>query len=141
MKLKSSIVATSGHSSLFGISTGIITAFIMSLILVLGMTSLIMGSNLGENNTTVFLLIIRAVSVLLGVLIGTGLAKVKCIVIAGVVLIGYLTALTGIGIILYDGSFYGFGLSIISATTGAVAGCLIRLKLQNRPQRRKNIRV
>lgn len=139
MKIKSR--KTPGGSVVFGTSVGAVAAIIISLLITMGMTSLALSGQLEGNLLDMFIFAIRLIAAFAGVMLGTGLIKEKCIATTGVISILYLLFLAGIGIVFFDGSFQGFGLSLISVVLGGAIGCLFRLKLQNKPQRKKKIRV
>lgn len=140
MKMKSRQISMSNHSTVFGVGIGIVTAFIISFLLLAGLTSILVSGGLGEGMTGPLVFSIRTISLIVGVLVGTGFVKGKCIIYAGAITLGYMVLLAGLGIVIYDGSFENFGLSIISMVLGGVFGCLIRLKLQNKPQRMKKFK-
>ncbi len=141
MKFKSRTAVSFNNSVVFGVLLGAVAALIISMILTTGMTSLVLGGRLNDRLLQIFIFVIRLISVFIGVLLGTGLIGEKWIVITGVISVLYLLLLAGVGIVFYDGSFQGFGVSLISVVLGGAAGCLVRLKLQNKPQRKKKIRV
>ena len=141
MKFKSRIAVSFNNSFVFGVLLGAVAALIISIILTTGMTSLVLGGGLNDRLLQIFIFVIRLISVFIGVLLGTGLIGEKWIVTTGLISVLYLLLLAGVGIVFYDGSFRGFGVSLISVVLGGDAGCLVRLKLQNKPQRKKKIRV
>lgn len=138
--MKSNRLSKSNHTTVFGVGVGIIVSLVISMLLLTGVTSLIVDGKLNENVVAFFTFATRVIALLVGVLIGTGLIKQKHIIFAGVIALGYLIILITLGIVLYDGSFRNFGSGIVSVLLGSGAGCLIRLKLQNRPQRAKRIK-
>lgn len=109
---------------------GILCAILVSALLTAGLAGLTINGNLNETMSKAGVFLTRAVSVLLGALLGTGLGKSKYLQIIGIVVLGYLLLLIGIGIIMFDGSFQKFVLGVISVMTGGAAACLIRLKPQ-----------
>ena len=131
----------SNHATMFGVGIGIVISFVLSMLLLAGVTSLLVSGGVGESLTGTFVFAIRTIALLVGVLIGTGFIKEKCVFVAGIITLSYLILLTGLGVVLYDGSFKAFGVSITSILLGGASGCLIRLKLQNKPQRVKRIRT
>ena len=141
MKFKFRTARLSNHSVAFGSTIGILISLVISMLMMTGMTSLLISGRTGENVVGVSVFAIRAIAVLVGVIIGTSILKEKYVVAAGVISLGYLLLLTGFGIVLYDESFKGFGLSAISAALGGAVGCIFRLKLQNKPLGKKKIRL
>ena len=139
MKFKSR--TTSGGSIVFGTSIGVVAAVFISLILTSGMTSLALGGRIEGKLFDALIFAIRLIAMFTGVILGTGLIKEKCVVTTGVISVLYLLLLAGVGIAFYDGSFCGFGFSLVSVVLGGAFGCLFRLKLHNKPQRKKIIRV
>lgn len=141
MKLKARLPVASNRTATVGTLAGIITAFAISLILVAAITGLVTGNKFPEGSLGLPVFIVRTVAVLVGALVGTGLAKEKCIVTVGIITAGYLVLLLGLGIVMYNGSFKSFGSGLLSTIAGGAVGCLIRLKLQNRPKRGRKIRA
>lgn len=141
MKFKSRTAVSFNNSFVFGVLLGAVAALIISIISTAGMTSLVLGGGLNDRLLQIFIFVIRLISVFIGVLLGTGLIGEKWVVTTGTISVLYLLLLVGAGIVFYDGSFRGFGVSLISVVLGGGAGCLVRLKLQNKPQKKKKIRV
>lgn len=141
MKLKKRVSALSSHTTVIGMSAGIICAFLMSLLFLAGMTSLIMSGKIADGTANILIFALRTIGVLVGVLIGTGVIKEKCLITSVYIVLGYLIILIASCILIYDGVFSRLVLGVISAITGGALGCLIRLKLQNSQRRtRKNRR-
>lgn len=141
MKFKPRTAVSFNNSVVLGVFLGAVAALIISIIFTTGMTSLILGGGLNDGLLQIFIFVIRLISVFIGVLLGTGMIGEKWIVTTGVISVLYLLLLAGVGIVFYDGSFQGFGVSLISVVLGGGAGCLVRLKLQSKPKRKKKIRV
>ena len=141
MKIKTHLPVASNRTTTVGIFAGIIAALIMSFTSIIALTSLVRNHNFLESSLELSVFLVRMVAVLLGVLIGTGLIKERCIVVAGIVAAGYLVLLLALGILIYDGSFENFGTGVLSTVIGSVLGGLIRLKLQNKPSRSKKIKL
>lgn len=121
-----------GCSTIVSISAGIIAALIISTLLSAGLTSLTVNGKVKEEITGIYIFIIRALSVLIGSLLGTGLEKGKYLPVISAVTLGYLLVLLGFGITVYNGSFQNFGGGIVSILSGSVIACLIKLKPQKR---------
>lgn len=141
MKIKSHMTVLSGNSGSLGVIAGVLVSFIISALLISGVTSLMMRGKCFEEIVEILIFAIRMLAVLAGVLVGTSIVRDKCIVNAGAISFAYLLALAGVGIVLYDGSLKGFGLCAISVVLGGVAGCLFRLKLQNKTSGKKKNRI
>ena len=141
MKFKPRTAVSFNNSVVLGVFLGAVAALIISIIFTTGMTRLVLGGGLNDGLLQIFIFVIRLISVFIGVLLGTGMIGEKWIVTTGVISVLYLLLLAGVGIVFYDGSFQGFGVSLISVVLGGGAGCLVRLKLQSKPKRKKKIRV
>ncbi len=141
MNKKTRLTTTSNRTATIGILVGIIAAFIISLILVAVTTGLITGNKLNEESSNWIVFVVRAIAVLIGVLIGSGIVKEKHIITIGVIVAGYLALLLGLGIVMFDGAFKNFWNGLISALIGGVAGYLIRLKSQNKPRKARKIKT
>ena len=141
MKSKTRLPVVSSRATTVGAFTGIIIAFVISLILITVITSLVANNKFPEASSGWSMFMVRVAAVLVGALVGTALSKEKCVITAGIIVAGYLALLLGLGIVIYDGSFKNFGTGFISATIGGVVGCLIRLKSQNKPRRTRKMKV
>ena len=139
MKFKFRTEVSTNNSVVLGISLGIVAALIISLLLTTGMTSLVLGGKMNERLLQVFIFAIRSIALFVGVILGTALTREKYIAATGAITVGYMLLLMGLGIAVYDGTFCGFGSSVISIAVGAAVGYLFRLKLQNKPRRKKRI--
>ncbi len=135
MKPKTKIASSKNKSIAFGASIGIGIAMILSVMLSAGATSLVMKGSIQESAFSIFAFFVRAIAILVGALIGTQLIKEKCLLTIGIIALGYLILLLALGIVVYDGSFRGFGMGVISVITGGAIGCIVRLKSQNRSRR------
>ena len=136
MGLKSKKLLLTNRSGAFRIVFGTVIALIISFVLTMGMTSYMLNSALNESWLAISASIIRFISVLVGVIVATSLAGEKLFFTSGIISIIYLLFLIGFGIVIFNGSFYGFGFCLISVLLGGSVGFLIRLKLQNKHQRK-----
>ena len=141
MKSKHMAIKSHQNTMLVGSVLGALAAVAVSLLLLSGLTSLSMKGDINENTANGFVFVFRIIAVLLGVLLGAGITKEKTLITAGIITAIYLVTTIGIGIVVYDGSFVGFGLGALSVLLGSVAGYLIRLKVQNKSFRSKKIRL
>lgn len=140
MKFKSRTKSISNRSVLFGGVAGILTALIIGLLLLTGLSSVLIKGTIKESAVGILLHIIRAIATLVGVLIGTGLVKEKIVVTSGAITLGYLLILLCLGVVIYDTSFRSFVQSAMSVAFGGTAACMFRLKLHNKPIRMKKMR-
>lgn len=140
MKFKARLPVISNRTITVGVLIGITSAVLGSLLLTAGAASLISRNRLPEESSKWIVPAIRTITVLFGTLIGTGVVKEKCLATMGIIAVGYLILLLGLGIVFYNGSFQHFGAGILSALAGGVAGCLIRLKSQNKLHRARKLK-
>ena len=124
-----------GNHSLTAASVmGIVRGGLLSALLTAALTSFILNGQIGENSIAVAIFLIRALSVILGCLAGGFLAKGKYLQTVSFITLGYLIALSAVGIVFYDGSFRNFISGVLSVLTG---GAVAFLTLQ-RPKRRRH---
>lgn len=128
MKRNKHTSAAVGHSVVTVIGIGAAIAVVLSAVLSALLTSLVINGSIGESQTGIGIFIIRAISVLLGGLVGAGLSKEKYLLTVGIIALSYLLVLLGLGITLYDGSFKNFGSGVISTLIGALAAYLILMR-------------
>ena len=121
-------------STAASVIVGVVTAVTISLALTGGMTSFVLEGNIGINGVDIAIFFIRALSVLVGCLVGTGLYKEKMLMIIGVVAGCYLLLITALGVIVFDGSVKRFASGALSVVAGGAGGCLIRLSAQKKPR-------
>ena len=113
---------------------GVAAAATISLLLTGGMTSLVLKGNMGSDGVNIAIFFVRALSVLIGCLIGTGLYKEKMLMIVGVIAGCYLLLITALGVVVFDGSVKYFFGGTLSVAAGGAGGCLIRLSAQKKPR-------
>lgn len=128
MKKSIHIASSAKITEVPAIVIGIVAATIISVLLTVGLTSLIMNGTIGEVTTGPYIFIIRTVASAIGCLVGTTLMKGKYLFIAGAIALGYLAVLVGMGIILYDGSFNNILSGAVSVLLGGVIACVAVLK-------------
>ena len=141
VKTKTHLPVATNRTTTVGAVIGIVISFVMSLILIAGITGLVTGNKLSEGSLVWLVFVVRIVTVMVGALIGTGLAKEKCVITAGIIVAGYSALLLSLGIVIYDEAFQNFGAGLLSVIIGGAIGYLIRLKLQNKPRRGRKIKV
>lgn len=133
MKIKNGIFSPSRSKEVVGVSIGVFCSVVISMVLLSAFVGLsISGRTFGVlEKLTPFA--IRFVSVLIGVLVGTGQVKEKWLIISGCIVFGYLCLLILLCIIAFNGIFNGLWTGVLSTIIGGGLGCIIRVKLQNRP--------
>ena len=140
MKLKTHLPGKTNSTMTMGVLIGTVVSLLMSFVLVSVTANLITGNKIPEESARWIVFFTRAISVLVGVMIGTGLTKEKLLITVGAILGSYLLFLMGLGIVIYNGSFQNFWTGILSVLIGGAAGWLIRLKLQNKPRRARKMK-
>lgn len=128
MKKNMHIASSAKVTEAPAIVIGIVAASIISVLLTVGLTSLIMNGTVGESATGPYIFLIRTVATGIGCLVGTMLMKGKYLLIAGAIALGYLAVLVGMGIVLYEGSFNNILSGALSVLLGGVLACLVVLK-------------
>ena len=119
--------STTGRTNTSAIAIGVAIAILLSALLTAGVTSLVLKGSLRESVAGAVVFLIRGLSVLAGALVAGGIKKGKYLQITGFTALGYMVILLGLGIALYDGSFFGGVISVLLG--GAVA-----LLIQQRPK-------
>lgn len=120
------------------IVSGLLAALLISVIFTIGLTSLIEKGELSENGFFgVFLT--RLIATVVGGLLSAGLADKKLLPTIIATSAAYLLVLLGVGIVLFDGSFYKLWIGVLSVAIGAVVALLIKLKPQT--SRKKPVRI
>ena len=77
MKRNIKIAAGSKHSSITAIWIGTLTAVLLSIALTALLTNLVVNGQIGETKTSIFIFVIRAVSVFIGGILGAAIIKEK----------------------------------------------------------------
>lgn len=139
MKRNKLNVSKAGRSHTTSIITGVVIALVLSFLLTALIGDLILKGHLGENIASASIFVIRAVSVLVGALIGGLLLKQNYLKLVGFITAGYFIVLIGIGIVFYDGSFKSFLLGIASVLAGGVAALLILQMPRSNVHKRKKL--
>lgn len=121
-------------SSALSVAVGTVVAVGISLAMTCGITSLILRGNMGMNGVSVALFAVRALSVLVGCLVGTGLYKEKMLIVLGAVAGGYLLLITATGVLIFDGSVKHLLIGVLSVALGGGVACFIRLSVQKKPR-------
>lgn len=128
MKRNLHMFKTGGQSVVISVVVGMLVALVVSVLLNIGLTSLVMNGYIAENGTTVFVFLSRAISVITGGLLTSSLAKEKILLVIGLSAVGYLMILIGLGIVLFEGSFHNFGSGVLSVAAGVACACIMKLK-------------
>ena len=120
------------------ITAGLLAALFVSIILTIGLTSMIeKGKISGDGIFGSFL--VRSIATVVGGLLSAGLSDKKLLLTIITTSAAYLLILLGIGIILFDGSFCNLWMGVFSVALGAVIALLIKLKPQT--NRKKSVRI
>ncbi len=126
------VKAKNGQSMGFAVVTGCVSAILVSLLLTIGLTSLILNGSLSESRTGLIAFLIRVLSVFLGCLIAGGICKERVLPVIGLIAGGYLITILVIGIIAFDGSFHNFLSGILSVLLGSVLAFVLRVMPKKR---------
>lgn len=137
MKRKKLQASKAGHSLASVVITGVIVALLLSVLLSGVLTNLVLNGRLKEKGVSTSILLVRTISVLIGGLVGGVLLKQKYLLQVALTALGYILALLGIGIGLYEGSFRHF----LSGCLSAVAGGTMALVILQRPKNKKRSTV
>lgn len=125
MKRNKLKISKAGRSHTSAIVTGVVIASALSLLLTALIANLILNGQLSEKITTAAIFVVRAISLLVGALIGGFVLKQNYLKLVGFITVGYFVVLTGTSIVFYDGSFKNFLLGVVSVLIGGVAALLI----------------
>ncbi len=132
MKRNKHKTSNAGQSLVTAITAGVVGAICLSVLLTLFLTNFVLNGTMREENANVIILLIRAISVFAGALIGGALLKQRYLLQVSLTALGYWVALIGIGIVFYDGSFKHF----LSGTASVLTGGAAALMLLQRPKRK-----
>ena len=132
-KLKAPKVGQSLTSSLI---VGVIAASLLSVLLTALLSSFVLNGRVSEGSADVIIFLIRAVSLLAGILIAAAIYKQKYLPLVGFTALGYLLALLGTGIVFFDGSFKQF----LSGVASVLVGGILSLLILTRPKSRRSIK-
>lgn len=125
---KMKTTARGNHSVTLSIVIGIVAALVVTFLLTGGLTSLLISGKLGESVTGILIFAIRTISVLLGGLIGSGYSNGRYLQVIALITLGYMVALLGLGMIVYNGTFHNLGMGILSVFVGSLIACLVKIK-------------
>lgn len=118
-----------GKSTLgYGIGIGVVVSAAVCFGLLLLLTSLLMNQRLSESAAVKVMFLVRSLSVLIGVWVGSSIAKDKKMILVGVTVLGYLFVMFAFGISFFDGRFCGLASGAISVLIGGGLSCLVLLK-------------
>lgn len=115
------------HSMVIVVVAGSFAAIITSLILILGLTSLMLKGSLNVSVAGVAVFTVRVLSVFVGCLIAGSMYKQKGALVIGSVVVIYLAVIISIGIVAFDGLVENFALGLLSALLGGVFALILRL--------------
>lgn len=135
MKRNLQMLKLGGQAIGISIAAGAAIAVVITVLMSIGLTSLVINGQIAESDTAFIVFIIRAVSVMIGGMIASALSKEKILITIGITAIGYLLIVVALGIIFYDGLFQNFVSGMISVAVGAVCACVLRLKT---PRKKKH---
>lgn len=116
------------HSAIYAIGIGAVISVVISIALTALLTSFVINRSIGESNTSIYIFLIRSISVFLGSILGAAIGKEKYLQTIGCITLCYLVVLLSLGITLYDGSFQHFGSGIISSIIGGLVAYLIQMR-------------
>lgn len=133
--VKQRAVSKGSSSGAIGAGTGLAASILLSIVLTAVLTSLITKGTVSERAVGVSVFFVRLLAVFTGSLIGAATAHEKYLKVSGIIVVGYLFALFGLGIVLYDGTFRNLWSGVVSALLGGILAILIKL----RPQRKGKI--
>ena len=138
MKRNKLKVSKTSRSNISAIVIGVLIASVISILLTVLVANLVLNGHLEENSTAAVIFIIRAISLLIGALIGASLLKQNYLKLVGFITAGYLILLTGTGIVFYSGNLKSFISGAASVLIGGVATLLIlQTPRGNRIKRKK----
>lgn len=137
-KLQSSVT---GRSLTSGIVVGIVAASLLSVLLTALLTNIVLSNNLRENSIDAIVFLIRAISLLVGVLFGAMVSKKKHLQLVGFAALGYLLMLIGTGIVFYDGNFKHFLSGVASVLLGGIAALAIIQRPKGRSHRGRKLNL
>ena len=129
------------YSTAFSIIAGLAASVGISFVITGGMTSLVLNGSIGAEKLDAVIFFVRALSVLVGGLLGASLRKSNMLLTIGSIACAYLIFITALGIIAFDGSVKHLAGGALSVAAGGVAGCLIRLSAQKKPRYNARKRV
>ena len=137
MKIKNNGSLNFNQVNILAAILGTVCSILVSVIMLAGLASLFIGQMINENFEDVGIFLVRAVSVLIGVLCGTIVVKNKPLVTAGLIILGYLLILIVCSVAIYDGVIDDFVFCVLSVVVGGGVGLVIRLNLQNSKKSRR----
>ena len=127
MKLQTHISRKGNNAMITGALIGVGIAIAISLLLSMGLASLVLKGTASMDEPGIYVFLIRALSVFMGSFLATVIVKEKHLQVIGIVAAGYLLVLLAGGIIFYDGSFHNFGTGMLSSLVGGAISCLIKV--------------
>jgi len=125
-------IGTKGQKSLIvSVEIGSAVSLIVTALLSAIAASLTINGGIKEEQMKLCSFAIRMVAVFAGGVVGGGIVKEKSFAAIGLIALAYLSVLVGIGVAVYESSFYGFGSGVGSVAAGGAAACILRLKPSN----------
>lgn len=131
MKLKIRKSTSTKHSVIKGALIGVLCSLVMSTVLLVGVTVLAVNGKIDNIAMNMILLIIRACSVCVGILIAAGLSNENIIIASSMTALGYLLSLVFVNVIVFDSYLSGILSGLVSAIVGVVLGIAIIMKRQS----------
>lgn len=131
MKLKRRLSTPIKNTVLSGVIMGIVCSLIISVLFIAGFSGIVISGKSIGNVSDVTIFTIRAISILAGVLVGTGFAKEKWLIISASIVSGYLLFQICSCTLVFDCKFSDVLPNVLSVTVGGLLGYIIRLKTQN----------
>ena len=139
MKFKIRRSTSSKHSVITGTLIGVLSSFVISILMIIGITTLVAGGKIANNVMEIALFMIRTCSVCAGILIAASWVNEKCFVVSAIVALGYLLLLVCLSVIIFDSFLNGILRGVISTVVGAGLGIVIRLKMQGSNKKLRKI--
>ena len=130
-----------GFSIMSGIVAGTATAMLLSLIFLLGLTSFTLNGNIEADRMDVPIFFVRAISVLAGTLVSTGIYKEKLLMNIGITASCYLLLIIAVGIAVFDAGLSAFIGGVLSVASGSASACIIRISALKKTPRTGKRRI
>ena len=115
-----------------GILAGTALSLIISLLVTGWMTSLALNGRIGMEQMDVVIFFVRALSVMVGALLATGLYKERMLMTVGITVGCYMLCIVALGILAFDATATNLFGGLLSVTSGGAAACIIRLSAQKK---------
>lgn len=129
---------TGGSTIIKDIGIGIGVGIIISATLLLALTSLVLNGKINSDTSHKFVFGIRTAGAFAAAFVTTALFKKKHLQMIALTASVYLLILLAGGIVIYDGSFVGFGSGVLSMAIGSSIVYAIRMVPTEKRQHRHN---